>query len=264
MKLRVCRRITQATAVLMMFAAPVLILRGVPVLMGSFYSLSVGPLFISDPLSVLQVILCTFSVTSTLILSALVPVVTAFIFGRVFCSWVCPQNAISELFDFFAGRIGIKRALQVDPTPVPRYIVLVILLAASPLAGFPVASLISLPGIISLQAARYISDGVAGVELSLVGITIFSEFFLVRRAWCNFICPVGSLLGVFRLTRTMKVVFAEDGKHSCGRCFECKKACQFGLDPMAGRVYPLCHNCGDCIVACERASSDGRTLSFKF
>ncbi len=264
MKLRIWRRITQTAAALMLFAVPALTIRGIYVISGSFYSLAIGPLSISDPLCVLQVILSTLSVTATLILSIMVPLIIACIFGRVFCSWVCPQNAISELFDFIARKGGIKRALEVKPTPVPRYILLVVLLAATLLAGFPVASLISLPGIISLQATRYIYEGVIGAESALVCIAILSECFLVRRAWCNFICPVGGLLGAFRLKRTMKVAYTGDEKHTCSRCFECKNACQLGLDPMGGVIYPLCHNCGDCIAACERANAHGRPLSFKF
>ena len=90
------------------------------------------------------------------------------------------------------------------------------------------------------------------------------SMFLIRRAWCNYICPVGSFLGIFRFKKTMKVVYSEDAEHLCGKCLECVKACQLGLNPIEGKIYPLCYNCGDCIVVCEEIKGKGKPLSFRF
>lgn len=133
-----------------------------------------------------------------------------------------------------------------------------------PLLGFPVANLISAPGIISVQAANYIYAGSVGIELGLIGLIVLSEIFLVRRLWCNYVCPQGAFLGLFRIGKTMKVAYIEDEEHVCSQCFECEKSCQLGLDPMGGKIYPLCHNCGDCIAACQRIKAGGKPLSFKF
>ncbi|MGC9101198.1 MAG: 4Fe-4S binding protein, partial [Caldisericum sp.] len=67
--------------------------------------------------------------------------------------------------------------------------------------------------------------------VGFIGIIVLLELFLVRRVWCNYICPVGSFMGIFRIRKTMKVVHKEDEEHICGRCMECVKACPLGLNP---------------------------------
>lgn len=233
-------------------------------LMGTLYSFAVGSVWITDPLSGLQVIISALAADRILLLSVVIPIVFALVFGRVFCGWICPQNTISEIFDSLAARMMPKRLLNPSPSAKIRYMIMGLLLIVTPLLGFPVANLISAPGIISVQAGNYIYVGSVGMELGLLGVIVLSEIFLVRRLWCNYVCPQGTFLGLFRIGKTMKVVYKEDEEHVCGQCFECAKACQFGLNPMGGEIYPLCHNCGDCITACERVKQGEKPLAFIF
>ncbi len=239
-------------------------MKGITILMGSLYSLAISDIWITDPLSGLQVILSTLSADSKLLLSMLIPIAIALTFGRVFCSWACPQNTISEIFDYLSRRFTIKRLFNPSPKALPRYVILAVLLLLTQILGFPAANLISAPGIISVQTSKIIYEGTVGIEIGLIGIIVLLELFLVRRIWCNYICPVGSFLGLFRFKKTMKVIYKEDAEHTCGKCMECVKACQLGLNPMEGRIYPLCHNCGDCISACEEIKGRGKPLSFSF
>lgn len=264
MKITIFRRIVQILSMLLIIAIPILNRKGITIFLGSLYSLAIGPLWVTDPLSGLQVILTTLTSDSVLLISMAIPVVLALIFGRVFCSFMCPQNTLSELFDYISKKMKIRRVISLAPRAAPRYAIMIILLILVPLSGFPLANLISAPGIISVQISKYIYEGVIGIELTLIGIILVSEIFLVRRVWCNYVCPVGSFLGLFRFNKTMKVVYKEDAEHICGKCLECVKACQLGLNPMEGKIYPLCHNCGDCIVACEEIKDKGKPLSFKF
>lgn len=264
MKIKIFRRITQILTILLIVAIPILNRRGINILMGSLYSLAIDGIWITDPLSGFQVILSTLSAEGTLLLSMLIPIAIAFIFGRVFCSWACPQNTISEIFDYLSERLSLKRLLKPSPRPLPRYIVLTALLVMVLLFAFPVANLISAPGIISVQVSKLFYEGTAGLEILLIGIIILAEMFLLRRVWCNYICPVGSFLGLFRFSKTMKVSYIEDREHVCGKCLECVQACQLGLNPMEGKIHFLCHNCGDCIAACEEIKGKNRPLSFKF
>jgi len=263
-RLKLLRRGTHIATLIFIVLVPVLNKKGITILTGTLYSFAAGPVWITDPLSAFQVIISALTADRILLLSVAVPIVFALVFGRVFCGWICPQNTISEIFDALAARIMPKRLLNPSPSPKIRYMILGLLLILTPLLGFPVANLISAPGIISVQAANYIYAGSVGMELGLLGIIVFSELFLVRRLWCNYICPQGAFLGLFRIGKTMKVLYKEDEQHVCGQCFECAKACQFGLNPMGGGIYPLCHNCGDCITACERMKAGGKPLSFKF
>lgn len=264
MRIGIFRRAVQIATIALIVLIPVLNKKGITVIAGTLYSLAAGPVWITDPLSGVQVIITTLAADKQLLLSLIIPVVFAFVFGRAFCGWFCPQNTISEFFDYLSSKAGIKRLFHPKPSAIPGYAVLIVLLLLTFMAGIPLANLVSAPGIISVQAIRYVYENALGIELGLIGIIVLSEAFLVRRLWCKYLCPQGSLLGIFRSGKTMKVVFKEDEKHACKKCFECVKACQFGLNPVEGNIYPLCTNCGECVAACERMEGKGKTLSFRW
>lgn len=235
MRLRILRRATQIATLIFVILIPILNKKGITLLIGTLYSFAIGPVWITDPLSGFQVIISSLIVDMTLLLSMAIPIVSVMFFGRVFCGWICPQNTISEIFDSLAVRTMPKRLLEPSPTPKIRYMIMGLLLISAPLLGFPVANLISAPGIISVQAANYIDAGSVGMQLGLIGLIVLSEIFLVRRLWCNYVCPQGAFLGLFRMGKTMKVTYIEDEEHVCGQCFECAKSCQLGWIPWAGK-----------------------------
>lgn len=262
MKLRTARRIVQASTLGLLFLIPVLNRKGITFITGSLYSLAIGPVWITDPLSGLQVMLASFRLDTVLLLSMAIPVVIALLFGRVFCGWACPQNTLSEFFDYISRRIRLRRPVVYPPSSIPRYAVLTVALTAAIIAGYPVANLISAPGIISVQITKYMYEAVFGLEILLIVLVLAIELFAVRRFWCNYICPIGGLLGLTRTRGTMRVALREDAEHFCAGCRECANACGLGLDPMAGDIYPLCHNCGDCISACRDRQGSTGPLSF--
>lgn len=263
MSITAWRRITQAFMLLLIAAIPVLNKKGITVIIGSLYSLAVGPLMITDPLSGFQVIITTLALDRVLLFSLLLPLIIALVFGRVFCGWLCPQNALSEFFDFLKGKLKIKRLFHPPLSAKWRYGVLLVMLGLTVGLRFPAANLISAPGIISVQVTRFVYEGRVGPEAILIALIITAEFFFARRIWCNYVCPVGGFLGMLRFSKTMRVEYREDADHVCGRCFECVKACGLGLDPMGEKIYPLCHNCGDCIRACDGMKGRGKPLSFR-
>lgn len=105
MRIRVLRRIAQILTVFLIIAIPVLNKKGVTLITGTLYSLSVDGIWITDPLSGFQVIISSFSADRILLLSMVIPAALALAFGRVFCGWMCPQNAISEFFDYISRKI---------------------------------------------------------------------------------------------------------------------------------------------------------------
>lgn len=264
MKIAPLRRTVQLFSFAGMVAVPLLNSRGISAVSGSFYSMEIGRLLLTDPLIAIQPLLATMTIDVTLLASALIPAGLALVLGRVFCSWVCPQNTLSELFDAVGARLGGRRFFAPTPGPLVRYAVLAVILAITLLYGFPLASLLSAPGIISVQTARFIYEGTVGLELALIGAILLAELFLVRRVWCNHLCPVGSMLSLFRFPKTMRVVMAEEEEHACLHCRECAKACQLGLNPMGGEIAPQCHNCGACIDACQGMTGERNPLSFRF
>ena len=264
MKLRTLRRTVQLASLAFFVIVPLLNIAGISFVSGTLYSLAVGPVWITDPLIGLQTILTSFRPDATLLLSMAIPLAITLIAGRVFCSWICPQNTLSEWVDQAAVKIGMKRLFPSTAAPRVRTFVTAAVLLAAPLAGFPLASLLSAPGIITAQTARLIKEGAVGAEIILIAVILVSEFFVARRVWCNALCPVGGFLALFRLPRTLRVAFFEDETRVCGRCRACVDVCQLGLDPLAGNIYPFCHNCGDCINACESMKGEQKPLTFRW
>lgn len=257
------RRAVQASTLVLLALIPFLNKKGITFVSGSLYSLAIGPVWITDPLIGVQTVLTATRLDLALLLSMVIPVVLALVLGRVFCGWACPQNTISELVDALAVKLGIRRFTP-RPAAVPRYALLGVILLLLPLTAVPLASFLSAPGIISVQAAQLVSQGAAGLELALIGAIAVCELLLVRRAWCNYVCPVGSFLGIFRSRKTLKVVFAPDGERVCGKCMACADACGLGLNPVREGLYPQCHNCGACIAACDRMKAEKKPLVFRF
>lgn len=265
MKITPIRRTVQILSLAAMLAVPILNSRGISAVSGSFYSVSIGPVLLTDPLIAIQSLLATLRFDAVLLVSALIPIGIALVLGRVFCSWVCPQNTFSELFDILGRRLGLTRFFTPVPAPQARYLVLAMILAVTLIYGFPLASLFSAPGIISVQTARLIYEGAVGLELVFIGLIVLAELFLVRRIWCNHLCPVGSMLGLLRCKKTMKVRLIEEKNHLCSRCRECARVCQLGLNPMSSEFSSSqCHNCGACIDACQKITGERRPLFFRF
>jgi ferredoxin-type protein NapH len=257
------RRTIQLLTLALLALVPVLNKKGITLVSGSLYSFAIGPVWITDPLIGIQTLLTALSLDLALLLSMTIPLILAFALGRVFCGWICPQNTLSEIADAMAAKIGIKRLFSPRRSSVPRYVVLGCLLVLIPLTGIPLASLLSAPGIISVQASQLILQGAAGLELGLIGLIVIAELFLVRRGWCNYVCPVGTFLGLFRVRKTMKVVFLPDADRVCGNCLACADACGLGLNPVQDGIYPQCHNCGACVAACGEIKGGKKPLMFK-
>ena len=259
------RRGTQVLTLALLVLLPLLNRKGITFVSGTLYSLSVGPVWITDPLIGAQTILTTLTMDRVLLLSLAAPVLFTLIFGRVFCGWICPQNTLSELVDRASAAFGIRRPVTPRrPRAFPRMILLAAILVLLALTGIPLASLLSAPGIMSVQTAQIITQGTVGLELALIGLIVVTELFLVRRAWCNYVCPVGSFLGILRTPRTMKIAFEPDAQRPCGKCLACADACRLGLDPMQAGLYPQCHNCGACVEACRAMKAGKKPLAFKF
>ena len=74
--------------------------------------------------------------------------------------------------------------------------------------------------------------------------------FLYGRAYCNSICPVGTILSFFSRFSLFRVRFDQD---KCKQCGLCEKNCKSrAIDAKAGKVdYSRCVVCGDCLAKCK-------------
>jgi len=261
--------VVRVSAILFFLALPIVNGLGVRWILGSLYALTIGPVPMVDPLMAAQSLLLTRAVTGTLLLACVIPVALALIFGKVFCSWVCPYNTMQEglealLQRIFRGRRKARlRRTAGNPSPVEYRAIFGGLLVVMVVSGWPVMSFLSMPGLLSTQMVQTVGGSGPGWELALAGALLAGEAALLRRTWCRTLCPVGAILGVFRTPVTLRIRYDEQACGCTGHRYPCETACPLHLSPRDPRLYPACFQCGNCLEACAATGYGGLTFGWR-
>ena len=218
-------------------------------------SLTLDVLPLTDPYVLLQTLLTGHMPELVAISGALI--VTAFyllIGGRVFCSWVCPVNMITDAAHWLRERLGITGATRISSTT--RYWILGATLILALSTGTLVWEFVN--PVSMLHRGLIFGMGLAWV---IVLAVFLLDLLVSRRAWCGHLCPVGafySLLGVRSLLRVRA-----DQRAQCNDCMDCFVVCPEprvirpalkGEDKGIGPVITSanCTNCGRCIDVCAK------------
>lgn len=166
----------------------------------------------------------------------------SYLFGRVFCGWVCPQNLFNELgraWDAKFGRTGS-----------------VLLSALVGLFGGFVIWSYGTDGTALLR--QYAAGQVpAAPTMTILGI---GAFFTAAMGWwrtaiCRVACPYGHLQSVItsRSTMRLQAVNMPAYRDICATCGLCAETCHMGVDPRT-LEQKHCVTCGDCLDACQLVS----------
>jgi polyferredoxin len=219
-----------------------------------------------DPLAAAGTMLTTHSLYKPL-LWALATVIITIIFGRFFCSWLCPFGSLHHFVSFLASRK--KTALQkiaqnnYRKAQSVKYLILILLaamMAFPSLAGTLQTGLLDPIPLITRafnlmllpifdRAAGLISVTPRFYQGSSIIFVIFLSAVLLNlvipRFYCRFICPLGAMFAIlsrFSLWRIGKKT------QTCSNCLSCNRNCQGGCEP-AGKIRIseciLCFNCLD-------------------
>jgi ferredoxin-type protein NapH len=229
-------------------------LAGIWIVKGNLaYSETFEILPLTDPHVLLQAVIAgVVPHLDALIGVAIVVVVYMVVGGRVFCSWVCPVNLLTDLACCTRRMLDIRSSTQISRNS--RYWMLGITLLLPLVTGSIVWELVN-P--VSMMF-RGIVFGLGMAWVILIGIFLF-DVFVSKEGWCGRVCPVGafySLLGSKSLVR----VVAED-RDKCDDCMDCFEVCPEeqvirpalkGADKGIGPVIlsSNCTNCGRCIDVC--------------
>ncbi len=261
--MRKYRRLIQSFFFLAMFIVPVLNILEIYFIKGTYISLDVGLLSISDPLAIIQAILASHELVAIMLVSAFIPLVIAMFFGSVWCSWACPYNFILDGFDWLKKKLKLKskkpkyRASISSKTNAVRYLFLIVGLSLVSITGVPFLYLFSPPSLISTQTLLLIKYFTLTFEIVFIVAWLVMDFFLGYRVWCRYFCPTGTVLCIARTKKSLHIDYAG----ACSDCLACVKVCPMVLDPRHIENENLCNNCGECVDTCN-ARTD-KALKFR-
>ena len=212
--------------------------------------------------------------------------VLTLLFGRIYCSVVCPLGIMQDIISWAHGRTRKKNRFRFSWSPAKnllRYGILAVFIVLI-LAGF-----VSLAALIEPYSAfgRIAGDLLAPVyrwgnnllayfaeragsyafyttevwvksmTVPLVAVVTFIVLFILAwkngRTYCNTVCPVGSILGGLSRFSLFRPVIDTDKCRDCGLCGrQCKASCinmkEHEID------YSRCVACLDCIDTCREGA----------
>ncbi len=225
-----------------------------PILLGNLSgSELLGIIPLADPFAVLQIFISQHVLASKAIVGAIIVLVLyALIFGRSFCSWVCPVNMVTDLANWLRCRLPVKDLFRLNRNT--RYFVVVLTLILSAIAGVAAFEWIS-P--ISMFY-RELIFGLGMGWMAVLGIFVF-DLFVLKNGWCGHLCPLGAFYALLG-ARSAQLKIGFDAQ-SCTRCGECATVCpepqvlnlkQASLNNMIASGE--CTNCGRCTTLCPEQS----------
>jgi ferredoxin len=216
-------------------------------------------------------------------------IILTFIFGRIYCSSICPLGVYQDIISWISKRTQKKKRFKFKPAlNILRWSVTGVTLVAfifgftfllgllDPYAAFGRMTVhlfrpVYLAGNNLLETIfthfgnhtfYKLSVYILSVSSLVVAlITLFSISILAwidGRIYCNTICPVGTTLGFVSRFSIFKIRIDNDLCNSCGTCArKCKASC---IDTKAHSIdYSRCINCFDCMEVCNQ-----NAMKFKF
>ena len=240
------------------------------------------------PLGALEAIFGSWAFVPRVLICLAVVVIVALVFGKAFCSWVCPVAPPSDLLrgkkarekDECERTQAAHRVLErwSDTNAAQaekhkpfrsrvdgRHVVLAGSLASAAVCGFPVFCLVCPIGLTFASAIalyRLIGFNEPAIEVLVFPALLVLELTVLRK-WCHRFCPVGALLSLLsRGNRTFKphVDASMCARHAGSSCAACAQACPEHIDPCADlgdRSLAECTRCGACVNTCP-----AKALSF--
>jgi ferredoxin len=218
--------------------------------------------------------------------------VLTLLFGRIYCSVICPAGVLQDIFSrLTAGKKKRRqrRAFKYSkPNNWVRYSILILTIGSFVLGsgafvvlldpysnmGRVLADLVR-PALIPLNSfvvnkafamGIYSILPVTASGMSIVAIVVSSLFLITvavmsllrGRLYCNTICPVGTFLGLISRFSLFRVMIDDATCTHCGVCAKsCKSQC---IDSQKSAIdYSRCVTCFNCLTSCSQ-----NAVSFRF
>jgi len=216
-------------------------------------SLTFDFLPLTDPFITLQGMVAGHWPELTALLGAVIVGVTyALIGGRVYCSWVCPINPVTDTASWLHRKFDLPKGWQ--PKRGTKYFMLAAVLGVSVLTGTVAWEFVNPISMLH----RGLIFGVGFAWALVLGVFLF-DLLLARRGWCGHLRPVGAFYGLSGSKSLLRVTAQK--RAACDDCMDCFAVCpemQVITPALRGKdadtpliLSPDCTNCGRCIDVCS-------------
>lgn len=163
------------------------------------------------------------------------------VFGRIWCGWLCPQTALTDLTGFAADTK--KRGVAMKIANHAGIFIISLLVGANLIWYF-----------VSPQEffTRLLSNNLGAAitwAWSLLTVILFADLAFVRQRFCATICPYARMQSTLFDSRTMVIAFDTQRSDECMNCSACVRTCPVGIDIRKG-LSPACVSCAECVDNC--------------
>jgi len=215
-----------------------------------------------------------------------------FLFGRVYCSTICPLGTIHDLIGGIWRRIKKKKYKYQRPRRILAYSILAITLATLIARENLFTNLLDPYGLsgkmlsaLAKPAFNLLNNGFSRIFQLLnnysihsipvriismpsfifslmIFLLIFTLALFKNRLYCNSICPVGTLLGIISKRSLLKITLNHNKCNNCGLCPDvCKAGC---IDIQKQLLeFDRCVACFNCIGICKEKAIDFKISKIK-
>lgn len=247
------RRVSQIGILALFLIGP---LAGIWVVKGNLSgSMTLDVLPLTDPFLLLQSMLSgSLPVLSGAIGALIVLVFYALVGGRVFCSWVCPVNLVTDLAAWLRRRFDLRGNSSLSRNL--RYWILGLALLFPMVTGVIVWEYLNPVSMFH----RGLIFGMGTAWVIIAAVFLF-DLLVAKHGWCGRLCPMGAFYGLIGSGALLRVSAVQRDK--CDDCMDCFEVCpepQVIKPALKGRdncVGPVildinCTNCGRCIDVCGK------------
>ncbi len=175
--------------------------------------------------------------------------VTIFIWGRgLFCGWLCPYGAMSEIVHKLARAVGLRRFQFEFSQPLHdklkwiKYIIFAVLLAMS---FYAIGTAEKMAEVEPFKTTFLVGVWNRSWPFVLYWVVLFVAAAFIERPFCKYLCPLGAALAIPSTFR----FFGLKRKQECTTCKACAKVCGSLAIDAAGKIDQReCLLCLDCMV----------------
>lgn len=168
---------------------------------------------------------------------------SAVLFGRVFCGWACPGQMLHRIISGFAPLKLSTQNFFLNILAHGKYICLIIVLGVWVFLDNPrLAVPIRIGDFFTATALTFEHADIYWLIRTFIVLGILVTGFVVANAWCRFVCPAGGFLDLLKRFSIFSIYKTSD----CNDCNKCLDICSMSTRPYEAN----CTNCGDCLLSC--------------